>query len=129
MVREVFLGLEAAIPAIAGRAVEAGGRIRVGVPAAPFIGKIAEDLAFVVDAYRTGLNLVGPDGPRDAPPRREASSRIEDVLNEVLSGIASEDMVAIGDVLEHQFGPALEALLLEIRERRSALGPEGGAAR
>jgi hypothetical protein len=143
LVRGVFSGLRESLPSIRSMALETGDRLRLGDPAGPAIGRLAEHLSFLMDAYKEGEKLLAANGrtweaphsllgPPDPPEHlrardgtrtkggRAAESLVR-VLNEVAAGLAADDPVRTGDALEHELVPVLDALGGEIREWEAIL--------
>jgi hypothetical protein len=116
LVRKVFQGLEATLPTLVAGVQGAADLARRGQVMGPDFGRVAEDLAFVLDAFRDGENLLAMAGR--SFPRRDgrAVSRIESALGDVVNAMGSNDLVRLGDALEHEFSPALATLGEELRE-------------
>jgi hypothetical protein len=83
-----------------------------------------------LDAYRAAATFLA--GPTLAQFPTAGAGALESALIEILTALKLGDSVRLGDALEHEFGPALETLDVEVRAWiASAEGgrpPEGRAA-
>ncbi len=124
LIRRVFGGIGGALQALSIEARETAGKIRVGGRAQPFIGRVAEQLGFLVDAYRHGMRLLITMGKVEkVPPPPQTLPVIERVLGEVLASLRAADPVRVSDALEHELRPALLKLEVELQDWIRALEP------
>ncbi len=126
LVRRVFGGIGAALRALSVEAQESATKIRIGGQARPFISQVAEQLGFLVDAYRDGMRLLITTGKIEkVPPPPRTLPALERVLGEVLASLRAADPVRVSDALEHELRPALLKLDEELQSWICAIEPQG----
>ncbi len=127
LVRQVFSGLQEALPALSALARDAGNRIRIGEAPGPWIDKIVGELSVVIGAYQDGERLLRSSellNGHTGETGRSAAVLLEEVLKELLSALQSGDSLGMGDILEHELTPALSELGAALRHWNSAISKE-----